>query len=142
MGKTEFDKNLLKETEKFSNVTLNRKADLQLILENCIANNLFKEFEDLAFTGKYIEGLKRVLSKGADFNEIDNLDYVRKDLTVNMERILEEIRLTLSGSDSATINHFENNYLSLTPDNFKRLNELLGDLEQVKKYLNFLKRKD
>jgi len=142
MGKTGFDKNLLKETEKFSNVTLNRKADLQLILENCIANNFFKEFEDLVFTGKYIEGLKRVLSKGADFNEIDNLDYVRKDLTANMEKILEEIRLTLSGSDSVTINHFENNYLSLTPDNFKRLNELLGDLEQVKKYLNFLKRKD
>lgn len=142
MNKGLFDKNLLNETEKFSNTILNSKADLQLILENCIANNLFKEFEDLAFTGKYIEGLKRVLTKGADFNEIDNLDYVKRDLTTNMEKVLEEIRLTLSGSDPSTLNHFENNYLSLTPDNFKRLNELLGDLELVKKYLNFLKRKD
>ena len=138
----EFDTNLLTEVEKYSSSQLNCKNDLQLIVENCINNNLYDEFENLAFTGKYIEGLKRVLSKGAEFNEVDNLDYVKKDLTTNMEKILEEIRLTLSGSDPSVRNHFEDNYLSLTPDNFKRLNELLSDLEQVKKYLNFLKRKD
>lgn len=137
----EFDKNLLDETEKFSNSILNRKDDLQLIVTNCITNNLFKEFEDLAFTGKYIEGLKRVLSKGAEFQEIENLDYVKKDLAANMEKILEQIRLTLSGSDHSTISHFENTYLSLTPVNFQNLNELLGDLNLVKKYLNFYKRK-
>jgi hypothetical protein len=142
MSKETFDKNLLNETEKFSNQNLNRKADLQLIVDNCIANNLYKEFEDLAFTGKYIEGLKRVLNKGADFQEIDNLDYVKKDLTSNMEKIPEQIRLTLTESDKSTQEYFESTYLTLTPDNFRNLNELLKDLELIKKYLNFLKRKE
>ncbi len=140
MSKETFDKNLLNETEKFSNASLNCKTDLQLIVDNCIKNNLYKEFEDLAFTGKYIEGLKRVLSKGADFQEIDNLDYVKKDLTSNMEKILEQIGLTLTKSDKSTQDYFQNTYLSLTPDNFNNLNELLVDLELIKKYLNFLKR--
>jgi len=140
MSKETFDKNLLNETEKFSNASLNCKTDLQLIVDNCIKNNLYREFEDLAFTGKYIEGLKRVLSKGADFQEIDNLDYVKKDLTSNMEKILEQIGLTLTKSDKSTQDYFQNTYLSLTPDNFNNLNELLVDLELIKKYLNFLKR--
>lgn len=141
MSEIEFNNNLLNETEKFSDSKLIRKDDLQLIVDNCITNNLFKEFEDLAFTGKYIEGLKRVLSKGAEFQEIENLDYVKKDLASNMEKILEQIRLTLSGSDDSTISHFENTYLTLTSGNFQKLNELLGDLNLVKKYLNFSKRK-
>ena len=141
MDKGTFDKDLLNEVEKFSEAKLNRKSDLQVLVDNCISKNLFSEFEDLAFTGKYIEGLKRVLSKGAEFQEIDNLDYVKKDLTTNLEKVLDQIRLTLSGIDKSHLDYFESTYLKLTPDNFKNINELLGDLDSVKKYLNFLKRK-
>ena len=140
MSKKIFDKDLLDNAEEFSNTKLNRKLDLQIIVDNCISNNLYNEFEDLAFTGKYIEGLKRVLSKGAEFQEIENLDYVKKDLTSNMEKVIEQIRLTLSGIDKTHLDYFENTYLSLTPDNFQNLNQLLGDLDRIKKYLNFLKR--
>ena len=140
MSKKVFDKDLLDNAEEFSNTKLNRKLDLQIIVDNCISNNLYNEFEDLAFTGKYIEGLKRVLSKGAEFQEVKNLDYVKKDLTSNMEKVIEQIRLTLSGIDKTHLNYFENKYLSLTPNNFQNLNQLLGDLDLVKKYLNFLKR--
>jgi hypothetical protein len=140
MSKNTFDRDLLDKAEEFSNTKLNRKSDLQIIADNCIFNNLYSEFEDLAFTGKYIEGLKRVLSKGAEFQEIENLDYVKKDLTSNMEKVIEQIRLTLSGIDKTHLNYFENKYLSLTPNNFQNLNQLLGDLDLVKKYLNFLKR--
>ena len=140
MNKAKFDKDLLEKIEEFSNKKLNRKTDLQLIVDNCISNNLFNAFEELAFTGKYIEGLKRVLSKGGEFQEIDNLDYVKKDLTTNMEMIIEQIKTTLSDSDESTVDYFENTYLSLTPDNFKNLNELLRDFDLVKRYLNHLKR--
>ena len=140
MSKKVFDKDLLDNAEEFSNTKLNRKLDLQIIVDNCISNNLYNEFEDLAFTGKYIEGLKRVLSKGAEFQEVKNLDYVKKDLTSNMEKVIEQIRLTLSDIDKRHLDYFENSYLSLTPDNFQNLNQLLGDLDRIKKYLNFLKR--
>jgi hypothetical protein len=134
------DKKLLSEVEKFSESTLNRKADLQLILDECLVNDLEREFEELSFTGKYIQGLKRVLKKGADFNEIENLDYVKKDLVGNMEKVSELIKKILNGSSKSTKEFFEETYLSLTPECFQNLNELLEDLDWVKKYLNFLKR--
>jgi len=36
--------------------------------------------------------------------------------------------------------HFEENYLKLSAASFQNLNDLIADLEQVKKYLNYQKR--
>ncbi len=83
-----------------------------------------------------------MLKKGADFQEIDNLDHVKKDLTENMEKVIGDIRALLIHSSEINNKHFEDTYLSLTPNCFQNLNELLEDLEWVKKYLNYQKRSD
>ena len=138
--KRSISKNLLDDVKKFADTNLNRKDDLQLIVDQCVTNNLDTEFEELVFTGKYIEGLKRVLSKGAEFQEVENLDHVKKDLTENMGKIIEQLRELFRSSTETTKILFETTYLSLTPECFGNLNELLADLEWIKKYLNFQKR--
>lgn len=140
MIKITIEKNLLDEVEKTAEINLKRKDDLQIIVDECVNNNLEEEFEELAFTGKYIEGLKRVLKKGGDFQEIDNLDYVKKDLGENMEKIIEQIRGMLMNASDETKTHFDETYLKLTASSFQNLNELIADLELVKKYLNYQKR--
>jgi len=130
----------LDEVEKYSNSVLQRKVDLQLIVDECLQNDFITEFEELTFTGKYIEGLKRILQKGADFTEIESLDYLKKDLTENMKKVVEQIKSIIINSTENTKNHFEETYLKLSPECFKNLNELLEDLEQVKRYLNHQKR--
>jgi len=50
------NKNLLDEVEKYSNSVLQRKTDLQLIVDECLQNDFETEFEELTFTGKYIQG--------------------------------------------------------------------------------------
>ena len=132
--------NLLDEVEKTAEINLKRKDDLQIIVDECVNNNLEEEFEELAFTGKYIEGLKRVLKKGVEFQEIDNLDYVKKDLGENMEKVIEQVRGMLMNASDETKTHFDETYLKLTASSFQNLNELIADLELVKKYLNYQKR--
>ena len=139
MVKTIIEKNLLDEVEKTTEVILKRRADLQTIVDECLNNNLEEEFEELVFTGKYIEGLKRVLKKGGDFQEIENLDYVKKDVGENMEKVIEQVNGILLNSSDETKKLFEETYLTLSASAFQNLNELLADLEQVKKYLNFQK---
>lgn len=141
MIKSFVEKNLLNKVEETADIFFNRKNDLQIILDECLNNNLEEDFEELAFTGKYIEGLKRVLKKGGEFQEIENLDYVKKDLGENMEKTIEQIRAILQNVSDETKLHFEESYLKLSASSFQNLNELIADLEQVKKYLNYQKRK-
>jgi hypothetical protein len=132
-------KNLPGEVEEFSKSLLKRKKDIQVLIDESINHGFESEFEELAFKGKYIEGLKRVLQKGSEFQEIENLDYVKKDLTENMKEIIEQFKLILKKSSLETKVYFDETYLNLTPQCFKNLNELLSDLEWIKKYLNFKK---
>jgi len=140
--KIPINKNILNDVELFSDSLLKRKADLQIIIDESLQNNFGAKFEELTFTGKYVQGLKRVLQKGGEFQEIDNLDHVNKDLTENMEKVIGDIRALLIHSSETNIKYFEDSYLSLTPNCFQNLNDLLEDLEWVKKYLNYQKHSD
>lgn len=140
--KIPINKNILYDVEVFSDSILKRKADLQIIINESLQNNFKADFEELTFTGKYVQGLKRVLQKGADFQEIDSLDHVKKDLTETMKKVIGNIRALLIHSPETNKKYFEDTYLSLTPNCFQNLNDLLEDLELVKKYLNYKKRSD
>ena len=140
--KIPINKNILNKVEIFSDSLLKRKSDLQIIIDESLQNNFDAKFEELTFTGKYIQGLKRVLQKGGEFQEIDNLDHVKNDLTENMEKVIGDIGAILIHSSETNKKYFEDTYLSLTPNCFQNLNDLLDDLELVKKYLNYQKRSD
>ncbi|MGD8307590.1 MAG: hypothetical protein PVF17_13115 [Ignavibacteria bacterium] len=140
--KTELRANILKEVEEFSDSLLLRKTDLQILIDESLKENLEDEFEELAFTGKYVEGLKRILKKGKEFKEIENLDYVKKDLSESTEKVIDEIRSIIKNSSDDIKKHFEENYLTLTVSCYQNLNELTANLELVKKYLNYQKRSD
>jgi len=122
----------LYDVEIFADSLLKRKTDLQIIVNESLQNNFIANFEELTFTGKYVQGLKRV----------DSLDHVKKDLTENMNKVIGNIRALLIHSSEINKKYFDDTYLSLTPNCFQNLNDLLEDLECVKKYLNFQKRSD
>jgi len=58
-----------------------------------------------------------------------------------MKKVVEQIKSIIFKSTENTKNHFEETYLKLSPECFKNVNQLLADLEWVKKYLNHQKRK-
>jgi len=137
---SENTKNFLREVEKFLGESLNRKNDLQIIFELSVQFKLEKNFEELAFNGKYLNGLMKILKSGTSLPEVESLEHVKEDLAIKMETLISQIRGIDSNSDEVTVSRFEKNYLELNKQNLLNLNLLIEDLDRVKKYLNFKKR--
>ena len=134
-------KNFLDEVEKFSGKSLNKKDDLMLVFEACNSNEKFKEFEDLSFTGKYVNGLFKVLANSTKIPEVENVDHIKKDLSENMEKVISQLKEITSYMNEKNKMLFEDNYLKLSQSSLQNLQQLVEDLDSIKKYLNFLKRK-
>ena len=136
-----YDIKTLNDAEQFSDSLLKKKDDLVLLLNECSSINNFTIFDDLCFTGKYINGLLRVLKTGNTNPEVKSLDHVKKDLSDNMEKVISLLKeITLNSSEEIKIN-FEKKYFSLSPEAFANLTVLVSDLDATKKYLNQIKRK-
>ena len=132
---------LLKEVDEFSGNSLKKRVDLQIIFEETLNKGRETLLDEIAFTSKYVQGLIRVLKDGSKNPDVSSVDYVKKDLTVNMNKVVEQLKEAVEGSDGTTKQHFERTYFELSQQGFMNLNDLLSDLEWTKKYLNEQKRK-
>ncbi len=133
------NKYIITEVEKFSNGILSRKNDLRLILNWALKEKREEVFADLAFTGKYITGLIKVLNKGQNIPEVENLDQIKKDLSSNFESFINKLKEIILPGDEQIKKNFEAEYFTLTPQSFNNLKMLAGDFAMVKVYLNHLK---
>jgi hypothetical protein len=121
---------------QFSENKIQHADDIKYLYKKALDKNAVDEFEKTAFTAKYINGLKRVMTSGIGNPEISNIDQIKKDLADNYEKVISEIK-NLCGDDEA----FRKKFLELDRESFANLNSLLADLDWVKIYLNELKRK-
>ncbi|MGE5847966.1 MAG: hypothetical protein ACM34O_14680, partial [Ignavibacteria bacterium] len=122
--------------EKFSGSKLNRKAELLLIVQEAEKNNKQNAFEDLIFTAKYVVGLMRITKSAAENPEEKNMDYMKKDFSANIQKVIALLKEILSSSDTPARNYFEQNYFLLKQKALFNMNELLSDLDWTKSYLN------
>ncbi|MFO7526826.1 MAG: hypothetical protein R6W68_15340 [Ignavibacteriaceae bacterium] len=135
-----YDTAILTEAEKFTSLSLTKKDDLVQILTACKADKNYNLFEELCFTGKYVNGLFKVLKTGNSNPEINSLDHIKKDLSDNIQKVISQLREITLNSVSDVRNKFNDQYFSLNPESLNNLKELCSDLDIVKKYLNHLKR--
>ena len=133
--------NFLDDVEKFSGKSLNKKDDLADIFEAYKSSKNFEDFESLSFTGKYVNGLFKVLANSTKIPEVENVDHIKKDLSENMEKIISQFKEITSYMNEKNKKLIEENYLKLSEGSFQNLQQLVEDLDTIKKYLNFLKRK-
>ena len=133
--------NFIREVETCTKYNLQRKPDLKKLIDISVSNNKVKEFEELTFTAKYICGMMRVLKNAPAISEVQNTEQIKEDLNNNLKKILEQLRVIIKIGDNEMQNYFEKNYLSFSSQNIVNINQLLSDLEFVKKYINYLKRK-
>lgn len=135
-----YPENLLNDTEKSLNVFLNKKSDLLLILNAYKLNNDAEGFENLCFTGKYLNGLFKVLKNSSNVSEVKSVDHIKKDIGENLEKVMSQLRqiqIKLNEEEKAII---QEKYLQLSQNSLQNLQALVEDLDNIKKYLNFLKR--
>jgi hypothetical protein len=132
---------LLDQTESFLNRSFFNKSDLKLILKAYNQKGNYSDFEDLCFTGKYLNGLFKVLEKSTDLPEVKNVDYIKSEISVNVKKLmgkLVEINTALNEEERSLI---AKKYLQLTQNSIQNLKSLAEDFDDIKKYLNYLKTK-
>jgi succinate dehydrogenase/fumarate reductase-like Fe-S protein len=134
-------KNFLIDVEDFSGKLLNKKSELSIILEACNNDQKIEDFENLSFTGKYVNGLFSVLKNSVKIPEIENVDHIKKDLSENMEKVISQLKEITFNMDEKHKKFFEENYFQLSQSSIQNLQKLVEDLDIIKKYLNYLKRK-
>jgi len=128
------------EVEKFSNMKILLKADLQKLASAAVSSLQQELFFSISFSAKYVQGLLRVIQQAGTKPEIKNLDQIKKDLTENLEQITVNLKVLLANESAEVKREFEEKYFSLTAESFVNLRKLLNDLEWVKIYQNKLKR--
>lgn len=136
----QYDLTTLNTAEEFTNSIMVHKDDLLSIINEANKNNKAELFEELCFTGKYVNGLMRVMKTGSSNSEVKSLDHVKKDLSDNMEKVISQLKEITLNSSVEVKNEFEKKYFNLSPETFKNLSELVSDLDTLKKYINHLKR--
>jgi hypothetical protein len=138
----EISENLINETEEFLKRSLKKKDDLRIILNSFIQKNKFEDFEKFTFDGKYLNGLFRVLKESPNLSEVKSVDHIKKDISETIEKMISkisEVADSLNENEKAAL---KKNYLELSQDSLKNLQTLSEDLDDIKKYLNYIKRKN
>ncbi len=138
--KTQIDKNFLENVESFTERKLHHKSFIQKLIDETNKYHLIDKFEELAFTGKYVNGLMRAIKIGQANPDVTNLKEIKEDLIKNMEKVIALIKEITVAVDSETYNEINVRYFDLSKNQFNNLVQLVDDLDQVKKYLNHLKR--
>lgn len=134
-------KDIITECEKFINKNLKQRDDLFEIVETYSLLNDVKGFEEFCFTGKYVNGLFRVLTNSSSIPEVTNIDHVKKDISENLEKINLELSRISKSLSTESKERIENKYLKLSSESLQNLKYLIEDLDHLKKYINHLKRK-
>lgn len=132
--------NFLDNVEEFFGKSLNNKSDLGILIRLCDTEEKVKNFESLCFTGKYVNGLLRVLQSSSKIPEVENVDQIKKDFAENMEKVISQLKDITSDSNEPDKKIFEENYFQLSQATMQNLQQLVEDLDSLKKYLNYKKR--
>ncbi len=128
--------NFVNSVEKYSQSKLKKKAELLRIYEEVELHNKYEVFEDLIFTAKYIQGLFRIITRNDKNSGVTDLSVIKKDFSANMNKVIVQLKEIISSSQPDFQKYFEENYFELSQRGFTNLNELLYDLNSVKKYTN------
>ena len=133
-------KDLINETEKFLKRNLKQKNDVTIILSSFVSRNKFDEFEKLSFDGKYLNGLFRVLKDSPNLPDVKSVDHIKKDISESIQKMLGKITEITDSVDENEKSVLKKNYLELSQDSMRNLQSLAEDLDDIKKYLNYIKR--
>ena len=133
---------LLRAVDEFSDYQLKEKKGLLMIFDESVTNNKEKQLEELSFNAKYIKGLLRVITSGTGNAEVSNVETIKKDYSVAMAKVVEQIKEIIASASVEIKNHFDKTYFELNQQSVHSLKDLLTDIEWTKKYLNDNKRKN
>lgn len=140
MNLISFQNDFLDSVESYTERKLHHKFFLQQLIDETTKYKLYDKFEDLAFTGKYVNGLLRAVKIGQSNPDVTNLQMIKEDLMKSMEKVISLIKEITTNLTTESMNEINVKFIELSRDQFTNLTQFIDDLDQIKKYLNHLKR--
>lgn len=139
---SKIEPNFLDDVESFTEKKLHHREFLQQLIDETAKLQVFDKFEELAFTGKYVSGLFRAVKIGQSNPDVTNLHQIKSDLMANIQKVISLIEEMTSDLSEDKRKEIQKNFVELSKEQFNNITQLVDDLDQVKKYLNHLKRKE
>lgn len=140
MIKFQLNEEFLDSVEKFTERKFTQRSTLSQLIKIISRNNQFEKFNELIFTAKYTNGLYRSIKLSQSNPQITNLDKIKKDFSENLEKVISLIKETIDKEISVSTTEIKQKYIEFGEVQLGNLILLIDDLDQIKKYLNYLKR--
>ena len=129
---------LLKVSELAKN-RLQRREDLELLIDTAIKQNKISLLKELSFQAKFSDGLLRVIQKKE--NTVDEAYFIKaaEEYKNSIEKVRTVLEDLLSNASEFIKSVLMGKYLQLTQVSLVNLNSLCSDLSYLKLFFNDLK---
>jgi hypothetical protein len=134
------NENFLDEAENFTEKKFTQRFALSELIRIINKTNQFEKFNELVFNAKYVNGLYRSIKLSQTNTQISNIDQIKKDFFDNLEKVSLLIKQIFNIESNETTIEISKKYTEIGEVQFQNLLLLIDDLDQIKKYLNYLKR--
>lgn len=130
----------LDNVERFIERKLTQRKIISQLFEHINQTNQIEKFQELVFSAKYVNGLFRIIKTSQSNQQISNIDQIKNDFSENLQKIISILKEIISGQNISVVENIETQYLTAGETQFENLMLLIDDLDQIKKYINFIKR--
>jgi len=139
---------LLLSLNDFSGSKIKNINDLSLLIEIAESGKLEKEFYDIQFTAKYLNGLGKILHSNMPLPENKDPEGSNSDLAAeakekitdefrkNMQKLINDLKKFIKNADEMSRNEFTGKYMALSRESMSNLTTLIYDLSWLKKFNN------
>jgi hypothetical protein len=136
----QLNEEFLDNVEKFTERKFTQRTTLSQLIKTINKNNQIEKFNELIFTAKYTNGLYRSIKLSQSNPQISNLEQIKKDFSENLEKVMSLIKDIFNKEISESTTEIKQMYTEFGEVQLGNLILLIDDLDQIKKYLNYLKR--
>lgn len=130
----------LDNVERFIERKLTQRKIISQLFEHINQTNQIEKFQEMVFTAKYVNGLFRIIKTSQSNQQISNIDQIKNDFSENLQKVISILKEIISGQNISVVENIETQYLTAGETQFENLMLFLDDLDQIKKYINFIKR--
>lgn len=126
-------------TEAFDENKLNQKIknhfEIAALLENLKSKEDFEKFAALAFTAKYVNGLKKILS-GRSVTSDKYMERIFEEFNINVQKFFEQLKSIAQILPPENAGLFDRKYLVQNHESMLNAMDLIDDLTVCKEFMN------
>jgi len=131
--------NILLKVSELAENRLQRREDLELLIDTAIKQNKISLLKELSFQAKFSDGILRVVQKKE--NTVDEAYFLKavEEFKNSIEKVRTVLEELLSNASEFIKSVLTEKYLQLSQVSLANLNSLCSDLSYLKLFFNDLK---